>query len=133
MGEARSKITTVKKVRLKDNNGASKKDKQRTALSFERWGYQFEGAFSSPGSLKSTSGVYVIWCDGGDDWKVLDVGEAGDVKARVKGHDRADCWKHNCSGTIRYSATYTPDMTADQRRQIEQTIRDLTHPPCGQV
>jgi hypothetical protein len=39
----------------------------------------------------------------GGDWKVLDVREAGDVKARVTNHERADCWKRNCSGIIRYS------------------------------
>jgi hypothetical protein len=102
-------------------------------VSFERWGFQFEGAFSSSDNLKSVSGVYVIWCKEGDNWKVLDVGEADDVKGRVSNHDRADCWKRNCFGTIYYSATYTPGLTEEQRRQIEQRIRSLTDPPCGKV
>jgi hypothetical protein len=102
-------------------------------LSFERWGYQFEGAFTSTNSLKSLAGVYVIWCKDGDNWKVLDVGEAGDVKDRVSNHDRTDCWKRNCSGTIYYSATYTSGKTEEQRREIEQSIRSQEDPPCGKV
>jgi len=102
-------------------------------MAFEMWGYQFEGAFSSADMLKASSGVYVIWCEEGKNWKVLDVGEAGDVKARVTNHERADCWRSNCSGTIRYSATYTSGMTEEQRRQIEQSIRSQVNPPCGEV
>jgi len=100
-------------------------------MSFERWGYQFEGAYTSSDPLKSISGVYVIWCKTGDNWVVLDVGEASDVKARVSNHERADCWKRNCSGTIYHSATYTTGLTEEQRRQIEQRIRSETDPPCG--
>ncbi len=101
-------------------------------MSFERWGYQFEGAFSSPDSLQSRSGVYVIWCRVGDNWSVLDVGEAADVNNRVTTHDRKSCWARNCSGSILYSATYTPNLQQPGRKEIEQRIRTLTNPPCGE-
>jgi hypothetical protein len=39
-------------------------------MSFDRWGYTFEGAWTDPDNLESRSGVYVI-------------------------HDRADCWEDN--------------------------------------
>lgn len=100
-------------------------------MPFERWGYQFEGAYTSRDSLRPISGVYVIWCENGDVWTVLDVGEAADVKERVKNHDRTDCWAQNCSGTIYYSATYTPNLEEAGRMQIEQEIRNSADPPCG--
>lgn len=100
-------------------------------MSFERWGYEFDGAYPSPDSLQAGSGVYVIWCESEDTWTVLDVGEADDIKGRVSNHDRADCWSWNCSGTIYYSATYTPNLQQGERIEIEQRIRDLTNPPCG--
>ncbi len=31
-------------------------------MSFERWGYQFEGAWADPNNVESRSVVYVIWC-----------------------------------------------------------------------
>ena len=100
-------------------------------MGFEMWGYQFDGAYTSPDSLESRSGVYVIWCKNGDNWTVLDVGESADVKERVSNHERADCWERNCSGTIYYSVTYTPNLQQSGRKEIEQKIRDLTNPPCG--
>lgn len=100
-------------------------------MPFEYWEYQFEGAFTSPDSLKSTSGVYVIWCKKEGEWAVLYVGEATDVKERVKNHDRARCWAQNCSGTIYYTATYTPNLQPEERMKIEQKIRSLANPLCG--
>jgi len=63
---------------------------------------------------------------------VLDVGEAANIKERVSNHDRSDCWRRNCSGIIYYSATYTPNLQQAGRMQIEQRIRNLTNPPCGE-
>lgn len=100
-------------------------------MGFVRWGYQFEGAYLTADSLESKAGVYVIWCKSGDNWNVLDAGEAVDVKERVANHERVNCWTQNCQGTIYYSAIYTPNLQEAGRREIEQRIRDLTHPPCG--
>lgn len=100
-------------------------------MPFDRWGFTFEGAFTDASSLESRSGVYVIWCRTGENWRVLDVGESSDVKARVTSHDRADCWQRNCGGTIYYSATYTPNQQQPGRKQIEQAIRNAENPPCG--
>ncbi len=100
-------------------------------MPFEYWGYQFEGAFTSPDSLKSTSGVYVIWCENEGEWAVLDVGATDDVKKQVSNHDHARYWAQNCSGTIYYSATYTPKLQLEERMKIEQKIRNLANPICG--
>jgi len=102
-------------------------------MTFERWSYKFDGAYTSPDRLQPTAGVYVIFCKNGDDLSVLDVGESDDVQDRVSNHDRADCWKQNCIGTIYYSATYTEFLEEDERREIEQIIRDSEENiPCGE-
>lgn len=100
-------------------------------MPFEHWGYQFEGAYTSCEYLRSRSGVYVIWCENEGKWTVLDVGEAADVKERVKNHDRSDCWENKCSGTIYYSAIYKPILQQAERMQIEERIRNLANPLCG--
>ncbi|RLB39474.1 MAG: hypothetical protein DRH12_11440 [Deltaproteobacteria bacterium] len=101
-------------------------------MSFERWGYQFEGAWTDPNNLESRSGVYVIWCKSGETWTVLDIGESHDVKNRVLNHERENCWKQNCRGVIYYSATYTPHLQQSGRTEIEQYIRSITNPSCGE-
>jgi hypothetical protein len=100
-------------------------------MSFQRWGYDFDGAYADPACIKSQAGVYVIWCQTGGSWKVLDVGESEDVKARLSNHERATCWRKYCTDFLQYSATYTPGMSADGRRQIEALIRQAEKPPCG--
>ena len=102
-------------------------------MSFMRWGYTFEGVFSSPDQLPPGQGVYVIWCRiSKSDWKVLDVGESDDVRDRVMNHERSDCWRRNCTAEIRYSATYTPGSTENARRNIEAHIRNQVNVPCGE-
>jgi hypothetical protein len=100
-------------------------------MPFQRWGYTVEGAWTDPDNLQSASGVYIIWCKTGETWKVLDVGESHDVKNRVLTHDRADCWKRNCTGIIYYSVIYTPNQQQAGRMELEQAIRKLENPPCG--
>lgn len=100
-------------------------------MSFDFHGYSFEGAFTSTSQLESRAGVYVIWCKSGDKWTCLDVGESQDVQTRVLNHDRADQWMRNCGGTIYYSAHYTPHLQQEGRCKIEQELRRLENPLCG--
>ena len=93
-------------------------------------GYTFGGPYSSPSVLYSEPGVYVILCKTNDSYKVLDVGESGNMKERVENHDRKDCWKKNCKSTIVYAEMKEADE--DRRKKIEKTIRNKTDPPCGE-
>jgi len=101
-------------------------------MSFERNGYQFEGVFTSPDSLEEKSGVYVIWCKSDESWTCLDVGESHNVQDRIKNHDRADQWLENCRGQIHYAAYYTPHLQQTGRMEIEQNLRSLEKPICGE-
>lgn len=103
-------------------------------MPFERLGYQFDGAYTSPDSLEPLPGVYVIWCKSQKGtWQVLDVGESEDVQYRTRNHERLPCWHANCQGgTIYYSATYTPNIGTNKRLEIESEIRRQEQPVCGQ-
>ena len=103
-------------------------------MSFERWGYEFDGAFIDPGDLKSIPGVYVILCVTMKDFFVLDVGQAEDVEDRCQNHDRFNCWENNCNyyGIIYFSAHYMPGSSEKSRRLVETLIRVKTNPPCGE-
>lgn len=101
-------------------------------MTFKRWGFDFEGPFDSPNDLQSKPGVYVIWCIIGNVRSVLDVGESKNIFARVNDHKRADQWIQKCKGIIGYSATYTQGLNKNDRRFIEQNIRGIEKPPCGE-
>lgn len=90
-------------------------------------GYTFEGPFIYTTSLKNRSGVYVILC--GNRTTPVDVGESANVRDRVENHDRKACWNRNCSSTIKYAAHYVSGE--QQRKRVEQDIRDRYNVPCG--
>jgi len=102
-------------------------------MSFDMWGYRFDGAYPDPNLLKSSPGIYVIWSKKGENWKVLDVGESADVKDRLLDHERKPCWTSHCTGELVYSATYTPDLDQPGREKIAQHIRGRSKPPCGDI
>lgn len=95
-------------------------------------GYTFQGPFSDTDQLEDRSGVYAIFCPTGDNrYKVIDVGEASEVKSRVESHDRRSCWEQNCP-QITYGAHYTPGLQQSGRREVEQHIRSARSVPCGE-
>ena len=100
-------------------------------MAFEFLGYQFDGAYQSPDSLEAKAGVYVVWSRCDEEWTVLDVGESEDVRSRIKNHDRKDCWEEHSPCEIYYSAVYTIEPQKTARTEIEQRIRRLAKPPCG--
>lgn len=88
-------------------------------------GYIFDGPFSSPDSLQSRSGVYAI-----PDWygAVVDIGESGDLRARVENHERKECWNRQTSSRWQVAAFY---CDAPTRMRVEKELRDRHKPPCG--
>jgi len=102
-------------------------------MSFKKWGYEFDGYYSKPDYLQDEAGVYVVWCERNDDLLVLDVGQFGNVRKRLKNHERSDCWLNNClREQVRYSATYTHNIPEGERIRIEQLIRQLAKPLCSE-
>ena len=96
--------------------------------------YEFEGPYASTISLEDRSGVYAILSPNSSNrYKVIDVGESSEVRSRVENHDRKYCWSFNSNnGQLAYAAYYTPGLHQAGRRAIEQAVRDLYDPPCGE-
>ena len=83
-------------------------------------GYPFQGPYSDTSQLEDRSGIYVILdYEHGQRPRVIDVGESAQVKSRVEGHDRKDCWTRNSRGTLKY-ASITPRMFNLQEGEISK-------------
>lgn len=92
-----------------------------------------DGPFFSIDNLQNSSGVYIILtrCSEFERWAVLDIGESATVRSRVESHDRASCWQRNSSGVLAVAVIYTPNAKQAGRMEIEQDLRALYQPPCG--
>ena len=95
--------------------------------------HTFNGLYHSTDSIEDKSGVYTIICKQGDKTYVTDVGESATPKSRLDTHDRKDCWKRKCQGTLTYAVKYTPNLQQEGRKKIEQEIREQFDPPCGKT
>lgn len=94
--------------------------------------YTFEGPYTSANALEDRSGVYAIHCFFNLKYYLIDVGESATVRSRIENHDRKDCWVSNCNGTLTVSVLYTPNKQQAGRMEIEQELRSLYNPPCGE-
>ncbi len=93
--------------------------------------YIFEGPYTNPDDLEDKSGVYVILCEKGKRYYLIDTGETDSVKSRIENHDRKEFWNWYCLGNLKFSVIYTPRLQQASRIEIEQKLRGWYDPPCG--
>jgi hypothetical protein len=89
----------------------------------------------SEADFSDFAAIYVILCvDNSGSWKVIDVGQSGQVGSRIDTHDRQECWEKNCPNKNIWVCIYkTPSTlyTKEQRIDLEGKIRDYYKPVCG--
>jgi len=91
--------------------------------------YTFDGPFSSSASLQGRSGVYaILGPNGSGGRRIVDIGESGDLRTRIDGHDREACWNRQTSSNWSVAAYYCDEPT---RMRIESILRRQYDPPCG--
>jgi len=89
----------------------------------------------SNADFKDIAAIYVIICvDTNGKWKILDVGQTGELEDRIDSHDRKECWKKNCPNQNIWECVYPMPgnkYTEQDRLDIEKKLRDQYNPPCG--
>lgn len=93
--------------------------------------YEFKGPYTSTDELEDRSGIYAVLCHFDSEYTVIDIGESAKVKTRVETHDRKECWDKNCFGELVVAVLYTPNKGKLSRTIIEQSLRLLCTPLCG--
>lgn len=90
----------------------------------------FEGPFTNVYSLRNESGVYVILGrKDTNNLNIIDVGESENVYSRVANHERQSCWEEQKQILLLFAAYYT---NKKERIKLEEKIRKLYNPPCGE-
>ena len=100
--------------------------------------YTAEGPYEDSSQLsfllRSVQGVYVVLTRSAvwQNWNVVDVGEASNVQNRIRTHDRRKDWVRYNEGVLAIAVIYTPASTDHERWLLEQHLRRLYNPPCGE-
>lgn len=99
-------------------------------------GYPFVCVSLANADFKDVAVIYVILCvDKDGSWKVLAVGQTGELGDRIDSHDRKTCWQNNCSNKNIWVCVYrmpSDKYTKQDRLKVEKHIRDTYGPlPCG--
>ena len=90
-------------------------------------GYQFQGPYYHTRRFDRDFGcVYIILNERN---QVVDVGETGDVNARLPNHDRKQCWYNN--GATEAGLYILINNDQNFRLLLEKLIRDKYRPLCG--
>jgi len=99
--------------------------------------YQFNDPVALSGiDLIDRAAVYAILCLQNGEYHVIYIGQTEQVGTRLSSHERAACWRRNCSGTLYVAILWTPTSTytLDERLAIEQElIEEYDDPPCNRT
>lgn len=79
--------------------------------------------------------IYIVLSVAQDgSWKILDVGQSGEVGIRIDDHGRRHCWERNCPSKNLWVGIHpmpSKQYTKQQRIQLESDLRREHIPPCG--
>jgi hypothetical protein len=92
--------------------------------------FLFEGPLRAA-ALPRVAGVYaVLGLRGSSGYPVIDIGESEDIFARVRDHDRKDCWKKY--GVAAFAALPMDRSTKAERLALEASLWKSFNPSCGE-
>lgn len=90
----------------------------------------------SQADFSDEAAVYVIVCIQNNKYRVIDVGQTGQLRSRIEDHEREKCWRRECRmpGEIFVCVYRMPsaEYSKQDRLTVEKQIRDSRKPPCGQ-
>lgn len=96
-------------------------------------GLNFLGPFWTLRSILNLPGIYVVLQSYNGGYRCLDVGETGELNARLATHDRRSKWQVHLNGmSPSYAVLYLPNSNAIYRRSIEGRLRSALKPMCGE-
>ena len=107
-------------------------------MSIKIGNYEFEGPWElSQKDFLDRAGIYAILCYRlqAERPTVVYIGQSGEMGTRLANHERAACWRRNCSGALYVAVLWTPSSTwtASQRRAVERRLIAQYNPVCNRT
>jgi len=107
-------------------------------MTFKIGKYYFENPVAlDSGGIKNAAGIYCILGrkkptseKDSHEWNIIYVGQSGEVKDRIKDHERKSDWEKKArEDELLVAVLY--ESNENKRLSIEKEIRDEYKPPCN--
>ena len=109
----------------------------RTPVTVNISGYLFSCVPLAEASFAEVAAVYVILCvSEGGSWRLLDVGQTGELGERFDSHERKQCWEANCPNHNLWACVHlmpSSQYAKEDRLKLEHSLRQQYGPPCGKI
>lgn len=100
-------------------------------MSFSIGDYEFQGLFNTMEKIKNNAGVFAVICGESNEYIVIDIGEADDVKKEIEFKSKQNTWKEFCKAKLFFACHYTNNKDIKDRKKIEDEIRQEYLPLLG--
>lgn len=91
--------------------------------------YEFEGPYTELYEIVDQAAVFVVLCNLGGEWRVVDVDTAEYVRDAIQRHPRSQKWRDKCySGNLSFAIYYGGSRSLDELEQIVEDVRARTNP-----
>jgi hypothetical protein len=93
--------------------------------------YEFDGPYSQMDEIMDRRGVFVVLCEMGGEWRILDADFASAIRSGILRHPRAFKWKDRCyTNNLAFAAYFMDDRTDGELAAIVAEIVVASEPPC---
>ena len=73
--------------------------------------------------VKNNAGVFAVICGESNDYIIIDIGQADDLKKEIEIRSRKNTWEEFCKANLYFACHYTNNKDIKDRKKIENEIR----------
>lgn len=100
-------------------------------MGFSLGSYEFQGLFNTIEQIKNKAGVFAVICGENNEYIIIDIGQADDVKIELEIRSKKNSWIEFCKAKIFFACHYTENQELKDREKIENEIRQEYLPLLG--
>jgi hypothetical protein len=84
---------------------------------------EFDGPHFDFDCLSDEAGIYAVVCQTGEEFELVELGDAEHIRESLLHHPDRHSWMDNCEN-LAVAVHYTTDITAPERQEIRRNLEE---------